>query len=171
MDYEYSLKRGLLNDNLLKDLFRSFIIASVALIGVIFLNITPSSIIGIFERWSISYGILPNINSVSGIDKIVEIIILSILIIILLIWIIYKIKKLKYFFYNGLETDAEIHDTIYTKKRQSFIYIYKIENKKYKFEKDLTDMEISLIYKKGDIIKILVDPKNHENSVLKSIYE
>jgi hypothetical protein len=112
--------------------------------------------------------------------KIILGIVFGLYMVVLIILCLLRIKLLKYFFHFGLETDAEIIDTHYCNDEQGFVYIYKVDNKKYKirtyYEKLLPEIfpdykyKIISNYKKGDIIKILVNPKDHKNFILKDQY-
>jgi hypothetical protein len=172
MEYRYSLKKGIFNDNLIWLFFDCFIFSSVYLIVVIIFNVIPD----VYLNFGVGFR---GIIKVSGNVKIFFVIWFFLLDLILIIAIIYRINKLKYLFNHGLETDAKIFDEIdrqgrilstvakNVNKAHGFVYIYKINNIEHKFTRVKTNMEISLNYKKGDIIKMLVDPRNHKKSVFK----
>jgi hypothetical protein len=172
MEIKYSLKNGIFADVELKNKIFLFIISSIILIIGLCIGIIPAAG-GIFAG-----RIILIINDNAG--KIILGFVFGLYMIVLIILCLLRIKIIKYFFHFGLETDAEIIDTHYCNNEQGFVYIYTIDNIKYKirtyYEKLLPEVfpnyEYKIIsnYKKGDIIKILVNPKDHKDFILKDQY-
>jgi hypothetical protein len=158
METKYSLKKGILNDK--------------AMFAFIFVFIGITIILIVFIRFNIIIyygrgGTLKDNGNFNVDDRIFFITSFILCNIILVILSIFRINRLKYLFNYGLENDAEIFDKICISGIYYFVYIYKINNIEYKFKREIEQMEISLKYKKGDIVKVLVDPRNYEKSILK----
>ena len=160
MYLEYSLKNGIFADIQLRTFFIiALLVTSLLLVGLFF-GILPETKAGILTG---------RIRRIENDDKIILIGVFGLVIIGSIIKCLFRIRTLKHFFQNGIETDAEISDSIYG-DMSSFVYIYKINNIEHRLIKEVTDLEISLNYKKGDTVKVLVDPWDHEESVLKDYF-
>jgi hypothetical protein len=172
METKYSLKKGIFTDIEIKKYFILVIMGFATLILGLFIGFIPAA------GGILSYSIIIVIDD--NVSKIILIIIFGSYNIILIISCIFRIKIIKNMFYNGIETDAEIIDYLFYIDKHKFVYFYKIENINYKtteyYEKLFpeifpnNDYKIISNYKKGDVIKILVNPKNHKELILKDQY-
>jgi hypothetical protein len=99
-------------------------------------------------------------------DKIMFGIILGCLSLFCLLLFILRIKTGKYFVKNGLEINAEIYNVLYYRDRGRIEYSYNINGKIYKRGNGIHITKTSGYYKNGDMIKILVDPKNNKKAVI-----
>jgi hypothetical protein len=170
MGVKYSLKNGIFADMKLKNTFFIIIIISIILIVGFFIGIVPAN-----------RGILTSriVLILDDVGKIILIILYGSYNVILIIICLLRIKKIKYFFQYGLETDAKIIETMYRNNEQGIVYIYKIDGIQYKITIYYEELINKIFpkfkyvisnYRKGEIIVILVDPKNHKKFLLKDQY-
>lgn len=99
-------------------------------------------------------------------DKIMIVIIFGCLSLFCLLLFILRIKTGKYFVKNGLEINAEIYNVLYYRDRGRIEYSYNINGKIYKRGNGIHITKTIGYYKNGDMIKILVDPKNNKKAVI-----
>jgi hypothetical protein len=154
MDSKYSLKKQISNDYLTLTTLIGTIVFLIFLIGIFGFGIALTKRNGII--------ILDNK------EKLIFGIIFSVFSILCFIFFILRIKTCKYLVNNGLEIDAKIIDVYYYKDRGRIEYIYNIDNKEFKRGAGIHITKDTKDYKKDDIIKLLIDPKNNKKNIIKN---